>query len=244
MLSAYPSPVKYIGCDAADAVQELILSFKEIASVTFASYSHLPMVQERAQLSEVERSIVKKAINRRSSTRLPFWDCVMLAISKSEKPANTLLDTAATHVSLRGLDTMFNRDALMSGRLRELIQKNSLAHAETCVVSEVVLSNGAIQHLPMIDFHCAPTLAGKAAATAVCRRIFPKGAILVQSGESFHAYGRELLSVSQFYQFLGRALLYSPIIDRAYIAHQLIEGRCALRISSVSKAKPVTVDLI
>jgi hypothetical protein len=31
--------------------------------------------------------------------------------------------------------------------------------------------------------------------------------------------------------FLARALMYSPIIDRAYIAHQLLEKRCSLRIS-------------
>lgn len=238
------TPMKYIGCRASDAVQELLLSFGDVASVTFSSYSHLPMVQERVSLSEGEASIVERAIERRSSTRLPFWDSVMLSISESEEPADNLLDTAATHVSMRGSDIVLNRNRLMSGGVQELEHKNSLAKAETCIVSEISMADGTIQHLPMIDFHCAPTLAGRLAATGVCKRIFPKGALLAKSGESFHAYGLELISIPKFVQFLGMALLYSPIIDRAYVAHQLIEGRCALRISSVSKVEPIIIDVI
>jgi hypothetical protein len=43
----------------------------------------------------------------------------------------------------------------------------------------------------------------------------------------------------EWMDFLGRALLFAPIVDRAYLAHQLLERRCALRISAVGDEKPV-----
>lgn len=41
----------------------------------------------------------------------------------------------------------------------------------------------------------------------------------------------KILTQPEFEKFLGTALLLAPIVDRAYIAHQLIEGRCALRLT-------------
>lgn len=233
-----------VGIDAADTLQRLILSFPDIAAVTLASYAHLPMVQDRTDLSVAETAVVHDAIAFRRERQLPFWDCVMLSISKSEDPMDVLLDAAAVHVSLRGTDISLNRDSISRGALQDSIKRISVQTGETCILSEVVLSDGTVRHLPMLDFHCPPTTAGRLAAIAVCKRLFPAGAVLLKSGESFHAYGMNLMSVPEFFEFLGRALLYSPIIDRAYIAHQLIEKRCALRISGTKKPIPTTIDII
>jgi hypothetical protein len=168
----------------------------------------------------------------------------MLAISKSEAPTEALLDTAATHISLRKSEIILEREAVLSGGIQKVINSKSTKSGDICITSEVGMANGSIWHLPMIDFHCEPTTAGRLAAIAVCKRIFPSGAVLLKSGESFHAYGLELVSISEFFEFLGRALLYSPIIDRAYVAHQLIEKRCALRLSGGSKPTPTTLQIV
>ena len=55
---------------------------------------------------------------------------------------------------------------------------------------------------------------------------------LLSSGKSYHFYGANLLTDEDLRIFLGRALLFAPITDKTWIAHQLIEGSCALRISS------------
>jgi hypothetical protein len=44
--------------------------------------------------------------------------------------------------------------------------------------------------------------------------------------------GWDLLPDESLVRFLGKVLLFAPIVDRAWVAHQLIEGACALRISS------------
>lgn len=234
----------WIGLTSADAVQRLFMSLRNVVSVTLASYSHLPMLQNRLIPSMAESAVINEAIELRSELQLPFWDCVMLSISKSKESVDSLLDVAGTHVSLRDSDIILDRASVSCGMIQERAENERGEKLETCVVSEVQTSGGLTMHLPMMDFHCAPTAAGQAAAIAVSKRIFPGGAVLLKSGESFHAYGKTLISTTEFFEFLGHALLYSPIIDRAYIAHQLIERRCALRISGRNKPIPMTVAIV
>jgi len=40
-----------------------------------------------------------------------------------------------------------------------------------------------------------------------------------------------LIAKEDFQVFIGAAMLFVPIVDRAYLAHQLLEGRCALRLT-------------
>jgi hypothetical protein len=244
MTSINSNIINCVGCDAVETVQQLLLSFGDLATATIASYSHLPIIQERIEPSEAETKIIQEALKLRQSIHLPFWDCVMLAISKSADPMDTLLDTASTHASLRETDIQLNRDSIAGGSIGSHIKENSKKLRETCIVSEVIMSDGSLRHIPMMDFHSAPTKEGRIAATAVCKQIFPNGALLLESGESFHAYGLELMTTSDFFKFLGHSLLYTPIIDRAYIAHQLIEKRCALRVSGASKPIPITLQVV
>jgi hypothetical protein len=65
---------------------------------------------------------------------------------------------------------------------------------------------------------------------------------LVETDKSYHFYGTKLLEEKELVEFLGRALLFAPIVDRAWISHQLIELCCALRISSRQPdGKPLAV---
>lgn len=215
----------------------------EIAVIKTSEYAHLPLVQDRSGPSDTEQAIIRQAIQQRANTNLPFWDSVMLSVAHSENPVDWLLDTASTHISLRGEERTITVDAVGKGELQKLLEQTN-AGREICVLSEISTNDGSIKHIPMIDFHCPPSKSGRRAVVAVCKRLFPSGAILLESGESFHAYGRELIPADAFFTFLGHALLYSPIIDRAYIAHQLIERRCALRISGKKKPTPITIEII
>jgi len=104
--------------------------------------------------------------------------------------------------------------------------------ANLTVLSEVLCRDGLVRHLPMVDFHALKSPENRRIVEAVSERLLPGRVILMDSGESYHAYGTQLLSEESLRQFLGRALLFVPVIDRAYVAHQLIEGRCALRLTS------------
>lgn len=58
---------------------------------------------------------------------------------------------------------------------------------------------------------------------AVCRRVMPHGFLLLDSGDSYHACGIALLAGQERPEFLGRSLFFSPIVDSAYVAHQLVQ---------------------
>ena len=87
-----------------------------------------------------------------------------------------------------------------------------------------------VMHLPMLDFHCRASSDNDALVVAVLKELGLQGYV-AKSGRSYHYYGRRLMSEQDLITMLGRALLYSPIIDRAWIAHQLLERSCGLRIS-------------
>ncbi len=51
------------------------------------------------------------------------------------------------------------------------------------------------------------------------------------SAKSYHFYGGELMEEVDLCRFLGKAFLFTPIVDRAWIAHQLMASACAPRVS-------------
>ena len=223
---------------APEVVEQLLFSLPEIEAIKIGSYSHLQSIQERVVFNEAETSVVNRALSLRAQTQLPFWDCVMLEISKTSGDFGNLISSASIHPDLSASMRSFKVSEIGKGRLAEYAEELRENGLETCITSEVELKNGELAHLPMMDFHAPPNSEGQAAVMAVCQHIFRGDFVLLESGKSFHAYGVELLKQNEFISFLGNSLLFAPIIDRAYIAHQLIEGRCALRISGTGKTQP------
>lgn len=56
-----------------------------------------------------------------------------------------------------------------------------------------------------------------------------KGAI-INSGNSYHFIGCDLVNEAELVDFLAKGLLYGPITDTRWIAHQIIERSCTLRV--------------
>jgi hypothetical protein len=114
------------------------------------------------------------------------------------------------------------------------------------LTSEVICDSGATEHIPLLDFHCPISSSNRNLVAEVAKRLLPGGAIILESGDSYHVYGRKTVSSAALTCLLAKSLLFSPIVDRAYIAHQLIEGRCALRISAGGQKRlvPTVVAVI
>jgi hypothetical protein len=83
----------------------------------------------------------------------------------------------------------------------------------------------------MLDFRIRPSDENEELAIKVLARLGTPGT-LVNSGNSYHFYGDRLLrGGAALSRFLGGASLFSPFVDQRWVAHQLIEGACALRVS-------------
>jgi hypothetical protein len=99
------------------------------------------------------------------------------------------------------------------------------------LLSSVRTVSGEVAHLPLLDFHLPATPFNEKVALEALQALGIGPGYLLASGKSYHFIGSRLIEFSAFPRFLARALLLSPVIDRSWIAHQIIEGRSAVRIS-------------
>jgi hypothetical protein len=220
-----------VGATAAHAVGALLSKLPEIQEVRLAECRPLLPLQSRYDLTPAERTVFERAIRLRSHTGLPFWDAALLELP-AVPDAVRLLDAAMMHVSFRGHERSLPWTSAIAGGLESASAEFPAGSgASLTILSEVLCRDDSVRHLPMVDFHAFSSAPNRRIVEAVAERLFPEGAILLESGESYHAYGTQLLSETQFRSFLGTAMLFVPIVDRAYVAHQWIEGRCALRLT-------------
>jgi hypothetical protein len=108
------------------------------------------------------------------------------------------------------------------------------------MTSELETSSGPM-HLPMADFKLPAHKANHPAAVAAATRL-GNGYLLV-SGSSYHFYGSTVIGWNEFRDWLLRAQLLSRYIDTRWVTHQLLERRCALRISAGGASGEVPVFL-
>lgn len=86
-------------------------------------------------------------------------------------------------------------------------------------------------HLPMLDLGLAVGPESLNTCVAAIAALGVRG-LLLQSGRSYHFIGNQPLSLQELTRFLARAQLLSPIVDSRWASHQLLDGQCALRIST------------
>lgn len=98
--------------------------------------------------------------------------------------------------------------------------------------STVRRRNGTVAQLPMLDLGLsAHTENGSESVLDALDELGVSGALLA-SGRSFHFVGDTLMDGRELRRMLARAQLLSPLVDYRWVAHQLIDGECRLRIST------------
>ena len=66
---------------------------------------------------------------------------------------------------------------------------------------------------------------------------------ILNSGNSYHYISKKLTTENGLLDFLGRAILYGPLTDVRWIAHQIIERSFTLRIGMKNGTLPFLVDM-
>ena len=88
-------------------------------------------------------------------------------------------------------------------------------------------------HLPLIDLRCEPSTSNLEKVICFLREIGQQKGVILSSGNSYHYYGVEPLSKTDWIVFLGQCLI-SELVDHFYVGHQMIEKYSILRISRSS----------
>jgi hypothetical protein len=216
--------------DALDVIEEIRECNPNIAAFEIAALPFAPLVDERSCLTGEDVIVVERALQLRETLRLPFWDGVMLAASHAKVVPKGALIAAVFHQSLTEKVSRFQAATLSRSMLERLSTEAQTERKLLAVTSRVHLRDGTMLHIPMLDFHVAFSNHSTALVTEIISTLKFSGKLL-RSGKSYHFYGNRLIEADEMRSFLGRFLLFEPIVDRAWIAHQLIEGACALRIS-------------
>lgn len=200
-----------------------------------------PPLEQRAALLAVDQSIADRARELRDTLRLPFWDGVMLTAANTNSLPSGLLNAAAFHQSLVGKIQRVDKESATFSLLSKIADAAQVQGRLLVFVSEIEMVDGSAQHIPMLDFHSAFSDHATELVTDVIRTLDLTG-VLLSSGKSYHFYGDQPVTPTRLRELLAKALLFGPIVDRTWIAHQLIEGRCALRISTrADYGRPPTV---
>jgi hypothetical protein len=215
--------------DSSDVLARVVASNGAIRSLTLVRFPILPPGDERAPLEHASAKAVAAAKELRGSIKLPFWDAAMLMSALAASPTSGLFQAALFH-NVPGAPLVLDRDQVSPARLRHSYESATDAEI-VAVLSRVGTQDGHDRHIPMLDFHVAENDSSQSSVIEVVRALHLRGYVLA-SGKSYHFIGSNLISPKELIALLGRALLFTPIVDRTWIAHQLVEGNCALRIST------------
>lgn len=221
-----------------EVVSLLLDRHRDIALLTVFEPSATPSLQDRLKADPQTSALVATGLKIRNELGLPFWDSLLTACFGAGASAAPVLEQARFHnLSVRQTTPLLASAwsaAVVERAITELAEGNMLV-----LSSRVELRTGERRHIPMLDFHVPSNPHNEELATLIAKALDPKGGYILGSGKSYHFYGKSLLDEGALPAFLGNALLFCPFIDRAWVAHQLIEGACGLRISQKPGGGPI-----
>ena len=214
-----------LGADPSAVLLQIVNAQPEITQVSFGAPRVNPPLRERVRLSRSELEFVNQKLNRHRDLNLPAW---MLCLLSESEVSDGILTAASFHQGIEQTRFSVNVKELTIGVMAELA-KRSGSDRVFSICSQVELMNDSIKHIPMMDFQCRKSSRSLELVVSIVRRFGIGAGVILETDRSYHFYGSQLLSHSELAPFLGRALLFAPIVDQAWIAHQLIDMCCALR---------------
>jgi hypothetical protein len=218
-----------VGLDAPQFIESFVTANPTISSIKLFRPKYFPPLQEAPTLSHIDHQIIEEGLKIRHQLGLSFWDSLLLHVSTQGAMTENILKLATRH-NPQDLDCII----VPRAECKELNFRNLIAELTSekilAVSSSVITDNRLVRHFPMIDFHCRESDGNLTIVKTVIRELDLKG-FIAKSGGSYHFYGHALVDGQDLISILGRALLFSPIVDHRWIAHQLLERACGLRIS-------------
>jgi hypothetical protein len=223
-------------------IVQLVEQHIDIQAINLFRPKLSPPIQENPTLSEGEHQLVSDALELRSVTAFPFWDCLLQVTANSNIGAEHLFSVAQRHNPQCQSIQRLPRESVRADVLDTLM--SDLTPGEVLAISSLTeCGDKRILHVPMLDFHCQISSMNDIRVKTIAQNLDLHGYI-VHSGQSYHFYGSNLLDTDHLIKLLAKALLFAPFVDRAWVAHQLIERACGLRISPGKSylRSPVVVD--
>lgn len=218
---------------AEAAYQALVRLLHHVSSIFVAPYQFAPDYEIRLKGSVRAEKILQRARNRRTKYGIPFWDAVILEGMTTGPIDESILDGALYHQSTGETLLEVSRNDVLGIGIVATVEKAGIPYP-WAVLSRVRADDGTEYHFPMLDFRCPISEANLMSLQRVAERLLDCPWVLIESECSYHLLGASLLSDRELAKFFGASILFGPLVDRNYVAHQLLNGSGALRIVSVA----------
>ena len=225
MIISPPLHAQLCGLDAPNLVSRLAEIHESVTAFAFKSYVPGPSLAERLGITP-ERALFCMGVDQLLSIRPKAADLVR------ELRGRNVVDQSD---DLTWIDARAIRSRTYRPQSAVKARYQALAMCSCCTQADTIV------HVPMMDFRVQAPKGSSTTdrtleliAEALIAINAPNGVIL-KSGNSYHYYGFELLNQGNWYEFTARCLLLEPLVDVRYIAHRLLSGRAALRITESSQ---------
>ncbi len=223
------------GQELHELLPRLAAAWGGAGELEFVRLSVPHRAQTRLQESEAAQPLLDAARRARHEHGLAFWDSLLTAtVRVGPDFPEELVDAALFHQDVEHLPSKYYVPAaeLQTDWLTSVV--GSLREREILVLRSRV-AGPTEMHIPMLDMALPADVEHSSAVAARLLSHLGIHGYLFGSGRSFHFYGSALVSSERLTRFLGQALLLAPLVDERWIAHQLIEGSSALRVSAGSE---------
>lgn len=215
--------------ETCDIIEAVVQADARIAELTAHKFSAPPDFVDRFLPTRRDLELVNLAMSARAAFGVSFPEAASAAVLSIPPPSKGYFSAVAYHHEL-GAGLPVSRAEVLAGGLRAL-QPDSRLGVYTGISSLVKMADASCPlHLPMLDFHVPCSPEALELVLEVLHQISPCHGWVLNSGKSYHFVGQEVVSSSALMRFLAKAVLFAPVTDRNWIAHQICEQHCTLRL--------------
>lgn len=200
-----------------------------VESLELYLYSKPVGLQERVVLDSEEEAVIQSAKLLKAETGRGFWDSLLGEAHKSGLQSSRIARECLFHQGPGAHLRTVKRTELTGPEFFGSLGAQA-SSGRIGMSSRTASTEGRHLHIPMIDFACPPLREDESFLHCVCEQLFSTGYTLVPSGGSYHALGTSLVSEDGRIDFLARCLLFAPLVDSRYVAHQLMQPFSTLRV--------------
>lgn len=213
-----------------DVINDIILRNPDIDQLSFHRFPPSVMIQDETKdWGKEEDMVFNRAMKLKQTLHFPFWSGIMISSFDNPFFPESLLKSALHHNTIENLQFV---------DVRALNKFDNESNALCSIVRKV---NGKEEHIPMMDFHISPSHNNLRIVKSVCSCLELRSGWILDSGESYHFIGSNSIPWDALYIRLSASLVFNPIVDIAWISHQLREKCCSLRIGKKNGRYPEVI---
>ena len=195
----------------------------------------LPLQESLGNLSREENEIINNSLSLRDKENVAFWDAVVYSSMNLEA-----LPRLVSKVNRHNPKDLLSININNINKLYAFIEDSESIVA----INSKVICDRLEFHIPMIDFHCPLSENNLTLVRMIISSLKLGDGYILNSGKSYHFIGIDLIEKDKLSLFLGRILLFAPAIDRAWIAHQLMDNSLSLRLGPKEGSYPKIIEQI